>query len=137
MKIRKQTINLSIYIFTGVLVVVALVIVVATRSKSSQTSASTSTTVTEENGAQIISMKVKGGYSPANIEAKSGKPTILRMKTSNTFDCSSYVVISSLGVEKALPPSGTTDITIPAQKSGAVIKGSCGMGMYDFEIKFT
>jgi len=88
-----------------------------------------------ENGKQIVDIKAKGGYSPQKSIAKAGVPTIIRFNTSSTFDCSSIVRIPSLGLNKALPPSGKTDIDIGIQNEG-IFRGSCGMGMYPFQITF-
>ncbi len=87
------------------------------------------------DGKQIIEIRAKGGYQPAKSVARSGVPTILRFNTSGTFDCSSSVRISSLGVSKLLPQTGTTDIDLGVPKAG-VLQGTCGMGMYPFEVAF-
>lgn len=91
--------------------------------------------VTVVDGKQIIEIEARGGYSPRKSAAKAGVPTILRFKTSGTFDCSSSVRIPSLGVNKILPQSGTIDIDLGDQTSGR-LQGSCGMGMYPFEVDF-
>ena len=87
-------------------------------------------------GKQLLEITAKGGYTPKELNAKSGVETILRVTTKNTFDCSSALVIPALSVKKNLPPTGTTDIVIPAQKSGTKIAAACSMGMYAFEINF-
>ena len=87
------------------------------------------------DGKQIIELKAKGGFNPTHSVAKSGVPTILRLNTQGTFDCSSFIRIPSLGISKALPPSGSTDIDLGIQKSGT-LQGTCGMGMYPFDITF-
>jgi len=87
------------------------------------------------DGVQIIEIRAKGGYQPRVSVAKAGIPTILRFNTKGTFDCSSAVRIPSLDIEKILPPSGATDITLGEQGAGT-LQGSCGMGMYPFEIEF-
>lgn len=91
--------------------------------------------VTIVDGMQIIEIDARGGYFPRKSTAKAGIPTILRFKTAGTFDCSSSVRIPSLDISKMLPQSGATDIDLGDQKSG-VLQGSCGMGMYPFEIDF-
>jgi plastocyanin domain-containing protein len=91
--------------------------------------------VTIENGKQIILINVKGGYSPRKIVAKAGILTVLRFVTNNTFDCSSSIRISSMNINKILPQSGTTDIDLGISKAG-ILSGTCGMGMYSFEIDF-
>jgi plastocyanin domain-containing protein len=87
------------------------------------------------DGKQIIEIKAKGGYLPRVSVAKADIPTVLRFNTDGTFDCSSSVRIPSLGISKILPNSGTTDIDLGSQKLGT-LQGTCGMGMYPFEIEF-
>lgn len=106
----------------------------------------TNSTINEENsgsvnnvsivdGKQIIEIKAKGGFLPRESFAKAGIPTILRFDTNGTFDCSSSVSIPSIGVSKILPSSGVTDIDIGTQPA-TVLNGTCGMGMYPFQIDF-
>lgn len=87
------------------------------------------------DGKQIIEITAKGGYTPRKSIAKAGIPTILRFNTNGTFDCSSSVRIPSMNIFKSLPQRGTTDIDLGTQKAGT-LNGSCGMGMYPFEISF-
>jgi len=91
--------------------------------------------VTIVDGKQIIEIRAKGGYSPRNSVAKAGMPTILRFDTSGTFDCSSAVRIPSMNISRNLPASGTTDIDLGNPKLGT-LQGTCGMGMYPFQIEF-
>lgn len=88
------------------------------------------------DGKQIVEIGVKAGYSPKLTGAKANMPTVLRMKTNGTFDCSSGVTIPSLGLRKILPSDGATDIEIPAQKTGSKLRGLCVMGMYNFQVQF-
>jgi plastocyanin domain-containing protein len=96
----------------------------------------TSTNVNTEGEKQIIEITAKGGYSPDETIAKAGVPTIIRVKTNNTFDCSAALRIKSLGYSKNLPATGTTDIEVPAQVAGTTLKALCSMGMYNFSIQF-
>jgi len=91
--------------------------------------------VSMENGIQIINLEAKGGYAPRGSLAKAGIPTVIRFKTNNAFDCSRSVRISSLNISQLLPQTGTTDINIGIQPAG-LFRGSCGMGMYPFEVDF-
>ena len=88
-----------------------------------------------EQGTQVVELRAKGGYEPRSSIAKSGISTVLRINTKGTFDCSSSVRIPSLGISKILPSSGVTDIPLGVQPKGTLL-GSCGMGMYPFEIVF-
>ena len=87
------------------------------------------------DGKQIIDLTAKGGYSPSKSVAKAGVPTILRFTTNGTFDCSSSVRIPVMNLSQNLALSGKTDIDLGNPKEG-ILRGSCGMGMYPFEINF-
>jgi plastocyanin domain-containing protein len=87
------------------------------------------------DGKQIIEIKAKGGYTPRISTAKAGMPTILRFDTNGTFDCSASVRIPSMSISELLPNSGSKDIDLGSPKAGT-IQGSCGMGMYPFQINF-
>ena len=84
---------------------------------------------------QIIEIRAKGGYQPRKSVAKAGVPTVLRFDTNGTFDCSASIRIPSLGISKILPQSGATDIDVGIAQAGT-LRGTCGMGMYPFEIEF-
>ena len=93
--------------------------------------------VAETSGnVQVVNVLAKNGYSPMMITAKADMPSIIRIQTNNTFDCSAALVIPSINYSKFLPSSGTTDIQLLPQKSGTEILGSCSMGMYGFSIEF-
>ncbi len=88
-----------------------------------------------KDGIQFITLTAKGGYTPRKSTAKANIPTILRFDTNGTFDCSSSVRIPSMNVSKMLPQTGMTEIDLGNPKVG-LLQGSCGMGMYPFEIDF-
>lgn len=87
------------------------------------------------DGKQVIDLTAKGGYSPLQSVAKAGVPTVLRVSTKGTFDCSSAIRIPSMNISKNLPQSGSTDIDLGSPQLGT-LQGTCGMGMYPFEIEF-
>lgn len=87
------------------------------------------------DGKQIIEITARGGYTPRISTAKAGIPTIIRMETQGTYDCSASVRIPSLNILQLLPQSGSTDINIGTPTSGT-LRGSCGMGMYPFQVEF-
>lgn len=93
-------------------------------------------TATVIDGKQIIDISAKGGYSPRVVIAKAGVPTVLRVTTNGTFDCSASVVIPKLSYQKFLPPSETEEIPIAAEQATGTLQGLCSMGMYNFQIKF-
>lgn len=85
---------------------------------------------------QIIEVKAKGGYSPKISTAKAEIATTLKMKTNGTFDCSSALRIPGINYSGNLPMTGETLIPIPPQPKGTIIQAMCGMGMYNFLLKF-
>jgi plastocyanin domain-containing protein len=85
------------------------------------------------DGKQIVEIRAKGGYLPRKSVVKAGMPTILRVNTSGTFDCSSAIRIPSLRVSQTLPATGVTEIELGSLEPG-MLQGNCGMGMYPFEI---
>lgn len=87
------------------------------------------------DGKQVIDITARGGYSPRRSTAKAGIPTILRMNTNGSFDCSVALRIPKLGIAKNLEPSGTAEIDLGSPQAGT-IRGLCSMGMYSFEIDF-
>lgn len=86
------------------------------------------------DGTQIVVIRAKGGYLPKVSNVKADIPTILRFDTSGTFDCSSSVRIPSMNISEILPNTGTKDINLGSLKAGT-INGTCGMGMYNFQIQ--
>ncbi|MCK9351492.1 MAG: cupredoxin domain-containing protein [Candidatus Paceibacterota bacterium] len=88
-----------------------------------------------QGGKQTVDIIAKGGFEPETSIAKSGVPTVLRITTKGTFDCSSVVNIPELGVRKNLPVNGVTEIDLGTRAPGT-LNGSCGMGMYPFTIEF-
>jgi len=92
--------------------------------------------VTIVDGKQIITINAKGSYSPKITTAKADMPTVIKMTTQGTFDCTSALTIPSLGYRGNLPPSGETLIDVPPQKAGTKLQGLCAMGMYNFAVNF-
>jgi plastocyanin domain-containing protein len=109
--------------------------ILLTRDRSQESSSAPANNVSIVDGKQVIEITARGGYQPRKSVAKAGVPTVIRFNTSGTFDCSASVRIPSLGVSKLLPQTGSTDIDIGTQ-TASVLKGSCGMGMYPFEVEF-
>lgn len=102
----------------------------------SSDSPSSANNVSIVEGKQIVEITAKGKYSPKITTAQAGIPTILRMKTLGTYDCTAALRVPSVGFEQMLPPSGNTDIEVPPQQVGTSVQGRCAMGMYNFEIQF-
>jgi len=124
----------SISIAVIAVVVLGGALFLVTGDKNTYQSGNTSN-VSIVNGIQIINIAAKGGYLPRESVAKAGIPTIIRFDTNGTFDCSSSVRIPSLAISKILPQTGMTEIDVGRLTEG-VLHGSCGMGMYPFEVDF-
>lgn len=115
----------------GLLLVSRLLPLTSTTSQTGDTPV-----VAVQNGVQIITIAAKGGFSPEHIQAQGGLPTELHVVTNGTYDCSSTLVIPSLAYEQTLKPTGTEIIPIPAKQATGTLDGTCGMGMYSFEVVF-
>lgn len=89
-----------------------------------------------ENGIQYIDITARGGYTPRITKAKADIPTVIRMKTENTFDCSTALVIPDIGFQAYLERSGVKEIAVPIEKATGTLRGTCSMGMYNFQIDF-
>jgi plastocyanin domain-containing protein len=100
------------------------------------TKAPTVSSAEVKDGVQYVTIQVKGGYSPRVTLAKADILTKLIMKTNETRDCSSSLIIKSIGYQKVLPPTGETVIDIGTKKKGESIEGVCSMGMYGFKVEF-
>lgn len=128
--------NLIVAVGVGALIIVGAFLM---REKPADTEAVVPTTITDnvsmEGEKQVVTIGAKGGYLPEVSVAKAGVPTIVRFNTTGTFDCSASVSIPSRDVSQVLPQTGTTDIDIGTNQKGP-LEGSCGMGMYPFQIEF-
>ncbi len=87
------------------------------------------------DGVQYVTVTAKGGYSPRVTQIKGGIPTKLVVKTDGTYDCSASLVVRSADFQKILQPTGEEIIDLGIPKSGEIVQGVCGMGMYNFQIK--
>ena len=105
------------------------------RGGSADTAGAAQATI-DASGQQLVDITARGGYSPRLVTAKAGVPTILRVRTADTYDCSVSLAIPKLNYRKFLSASGTEEIVIPADKATGTLNGLCGMGMYSFKIVF-
>lgn len=128
-------------IFFGLILVLALLMVgylvmniTGDKGTGTADSEAAANNVSIIDGKQIVEIRAKGGYLPRKSVVKAGIPTVLRVNTSGTFDCSSAIRIPSLRVSQNLPATGITDIDLGSLEPG-ILQGNCGMGMYPFEIE--
>ncbi len=125
------------FVLLSILVIVGTIISIQGDNPTPNSNSNeTLSNITTAEGKQIINIKAKGGYSPKITEGKAETPTIIRLATQGTFDCSASLTIPSLNIRKNLSPTGNTDIEIPPQKAGTKLLGICSMGMYNFAINF-
>ena len=89
------------------------------------------------DGIQYITIGAKGGYVPEVSAAKAGIPTKLIIQTSGTYDCSASLVIRAIGYQKILTQTGEEIIDVGTPEVGVPLRGTCGMGMYNFLINFS
>lgn len=122
-------IAIAVFLIGGITALISL-----SDESSSQTAQNN---VSMIDGKQVIEITAKGGYSPRSTSAQANVPTVLKVKTQGTFDCSSALTIPALAWQKNLPPSGETLIEIPAQEVGTKLQGLCSMGMYNFVVIFS
>jgi plastocyanin domain-containing protein len=133
----KDTIGISLIV--GSLIVLGAVLFAGSKvspAGSGGTGLGEGENVYMENGKQIIEITAKGGYYPRATTAKAGVPTVIRMNTKGTFDCSSALNIPKIGFQKFLPSAGKTDIDISAEQASGTLQGICSMGMYNFGVAF-
>lgn len=74
------------------------------------------------------------GYEPNKLKLKAGIPTTLNLITNNTQGCTRAITFPTLGIQKLLPQSGTTEIKLPSLARGKV-PFSCSMGMFSGTIE--
>ena len=108
----------------------------------SQNSTETSSAQSGQNieirdGVQYITIDAKGGCSPRVSSAQADVPTKLIVRTNGTYDCSSALVIRSIGYQKILPQTGEEIIDVGIPKAGTPLQGTCSMGMYNFVVNFS
>lgn len=104
-------------------------------SATEESSFQKSQNVEIRDGVQYVSITAKNGYSPRTSFVDPDIPTKLIVKTNRTYDCSASLIIRYINYEKTLNPTGEEIIDLGTLKKGEKIRGSCGMGMYYFEIR--
>lgn len=119
------------WILVGILALVSVFIMIPKNGVSVENPVAN---VVVSEGVQYVTINARGGYSPRTSKIKSGIPTKLIVKTNNTYDCSSALVVRSVNYRWMLPASGETEIDLGTPKTGGRIQGTCSMGMYSFAI---
>jgi plastocyanin domain-containing protein len=84
--------------------------------------------VEQSGGVQEITIAVEGGYDPATVRVKQGRPVRLVFDRRERSSCSEEVVIDAFGVRRFLPAFEKTTVEFtPAQRG--TFDFTCGMGM--------
>jgi plastocyanin domain-containing protein len=75
-----------------------------------------------------VVITVDGGYSPALVRVKAGRPVRLVFDRKDTSSCSEEVVFPDFGIRKFLPTGERTPIVITPKAPGRY-EFMCGMSM--------
>jgi plastocyanin domain-containing protein len=81
-----------------------------------------------DGGSQEQTITVDGGYSPALVRVKTGRPVRLVFDRKDNGSCSEEVVFPDFGVRKFLPTGQRTVIEVTPPKAGRY-DFTCGMSM--------
>jgi plastocyanin domain-containing protein len=79
-------------------------------------------------GTQRIRIEVKGGYSPAVVKVRAGRPVRLEFFRDETNSCTEEVVLPDFGIRSFLPAHQTTPVDFTPTRPGDY-EFTCGMGM--------
>lgn len=79
-------------------------------------------------GPQRIRVVVSGGYDPAVIRVRAGRPVSLEFDRRETSGCTEEVVLPDFGIRAFLPPHHTTAIEFTPPRPGTY-EFTCGMSM--------
>jgi len=82
----------------------------------------------DRSGTQQIEIAVAGGYSPAVVRVKAGRPVRLVFDRRETNPCSEELVIPDFGIRRFLPPNQKTIVEFTPVHPGSH-EFTCGMGM--------
>lgn len=83
------------------------------------------------DGMQNLVIDVRStSYAPSRLQASAGVPATLTLKTDGTQGCTRAFVVPSLGIQKVLPETGVTKVTLGDLKPGP-LRFTCSMGMYN------
>lgn len=85
-------------------------------------------TVDDGPGAQRIRIEVQGGYSPAVVKVRTGRPVRLEFFRNETSGCTEEVVLPDFGIRTFLPAHRTTAVEFTPEHPGNY-EFTCGMGM--------
>lgn len=79
-------------------------------------------------GPQRVRIEVQGGYSPAVVRVRAGRPVRLEFFRNETSGCTEEVVLPDFGIRSFLPAHQTTLVEFTPERPGSY-EFTCGMGM--------
>jgi plastocyanin domain-containing protein len=79
-------------------------------------------------GVAEVTVVVSGGYSPATVRVRAGRPVRLLFDRQETAGCSEEVVFPDFGIRKFLPPLRKTAVELTPPRPGSY-EFTCGMSM--------
>jgi plastocyanin domain-containing protein len=79
-------------------------------------------------GEQSATIIVRGGYAPASVRVKAGRPVRLTFDRQETSSCSEEVVFPDFGMRKFLPANERTTVVVTPPTPGTYAF-TCGMSM--------
>jgi plastocyanin domain-containing protein len=79
-------------------------------------------------GVQEVEIAVRGGYDPATVRVRRGRPVRLVFRREETSGCSEEVVLPDFGIRKFLPAHERTAVQFTPAEVGQ-FEFTCGMGM--------
>jgi plastocyanin domain-containing protein len=79
-------------------------------------------------GPQEVEILVQGGYSPAIVKARRGRPLRLRFNRQEEAACSDVVVFPDFGIRRDLPAFHITLVDLVPNRTGE-FTFVCGMNM--------
>jgi plastocyanin domain-containing protein len=82
----------------------------------------------DASGRQDVTVTVRGGYQPATIRVKAGRPVRLTFDRQETSGCSEEIVFPDFNVRKFLPAYQRTVVELTPPKAGTY-EFMCGMSM--------
>ena len=90
-------------------------------------------TKADKSGVQKATITIDGGYSPASLTVKAGKPVELTFVRKSAAGCDGELLIPGLKIDKTLK-QGEKIVVKFTPKKGQNIAFSCGMQMYKGQV---
>ncbi|HEX6105575.1 MAG TPA: cupredoxin domain-containing protein [Gemmatimonadales bacterium] len=84
--------------------------------------------VAADQGVQRARIVVRGGYTPATVRVRAGRPVRLEFDRQETSGCTEEVVLPDFGIRTYLPAHQTTPVEFTPQRPGSY-EFTCGMAM--------